>query len=1128
MTIPLEQARKIIKSFQSLRIKNLFAQSHARHVLLEVNESPDNFPAFDILLEDKVTFTAYALLSASCSMLELQAFEEGTNGIETAAALLQNEHGPFVKDSHESSFHVLISSMAFYAAGHYSRAFVSIRQVENTTEAARVIATFIRKDTKALIKLLNAILLRNNPNFDNQQNLDEWIITITIARSMSLILEYISTGNKFFFNEADKILQDALLIAQSGLSPTYWWIVRLLKLMFYNFGNASLWKNLPPFFDSKSWKYVDQYIRLLAFSKPPIIELWTSQCAALTLALNPTNRGGVINLRTSAGKTRVAELTILQTLSSNPLAKVVYLAPFRSLAFEVERTLSMSFSWLGFQVSHLYGGSRVSSVDTDMVSTSAIIIATPEKARALFRANTELFKNVKLIIIDEGHLIGPSERYVKNELFVDHLRTFARSTGTRILLLSAVLSNAQELAEWVAGDAGAIATSAWKPSAERFGLLRWSGTRVRIDWLGKFESFNPSFVGAKPLGFGKRKKPFPNDKNEAIAATAIRLTSIGPVMIFTGKAVSVPTLATAILLALGQNPKPHPWPEREWKIFKTVCEEELNPDSIEIKAARAGVICHSNRLTPQVRMAIEHLMRSYAPKIIIATTTLGQGVNIGISSVIVATPYIGKKSKIDKKDFWNICGRAGRAFVDGEGKILYAIDEDFSSIDHLREKNHVKWQKLRKHKEWQIKNDVQLAQQYFSTKIDRIESGLLFIINTLRRIAEQAGVSFDVLIELVANNDFGKVGEKVPQFEAGLDLLDDELLALHEDISVNHSIDDSVEWIDQAFRESLAAIQARSGIGLSTTDDVIRFLEARVKSTLMRIPNKSTRKAVVASGLPLSVAIKAHDNLDHFRTLTDEYLQSDMSLASLSSTVQKFEIWARANGSSVTDKMPEESVLNKIRNQWLGGIGLREITKNEPKSDSICKDFYGYQLPWIIHAISQNLDTVEEQRFNALAQIALIVEIGVPTELAARIFLAGIHSRMAATELSQLGIEFGSSVSTVNSNLRNPDFTRQLISQISPTTAEWLNLILADEYRRKITVPHFDPLTLEQALDIDTLYVRTFNDGIFLCSLDGSTRIPVKSSESLPFDKIADDLRFAFAKQERVWHLAIRDPRCEA
>jgi len=192
-------------------------------------------------------------------------------------------------------------------------------------------------------------------------------------------------------------------------------------------------------------------------------------------------------------------------------------------------------------------------------------------------------------------------------------------TQCKMLLLSAVLPNPAQVAEWVSGRAANTATSDWKPSAERFGLLRWQGDRVRIDWRGEFESFNPRFVQAGPLGFGRRRKQFPNDKNEAVAAAAVRLSNSGPVMVFSARANSVPGLAKAVLLALGEAPGEHPWPETPWATFAATCEEELVPDAIELRAARAGVICHSNRLPPQVRMATERLMRSMPPKIIIAT-----------------------------------------------------------------------------------------------------------------------------------------------------------------------------------------------------------------------------------------------------------------------------------------------------------------------------------------------------------------------------------------------------------------------------------------------------------------------------------------------------------------------------
>jgi RAD3-like DEAD/DEAH box helicase len=1128
--IPLDHARRVVESLQSGPIQNLFAQSHAKHVLYEVRESPDNFPPFDKQLDDKITFTAYAVLAASCSMLEQEGTEEGANGLETAASLLQNAHGPFSEISKESSFHTLVASMAYYASGHYSRAFVAIRKVEKFTACAGVIAAFIRKDTITLVHRFNAILLQSTPDFKEQRDLNEWVITVTVARSLNSVLEYILTGDKDHLETADRMLQDALVIAKADQSPSYWWIVRLLRLMFHNLGDASLWKNLPPFFDPKLRNHLNRYSRLLAFSTPPVVELWTSQRKSLSLALNPGNRGGVINLRTSAGKTRVAELAILQTLSSDPSAKILYLAPFRSLAFEVEQTLTASLPWLGFQVSHLYGGSRVSSLDTEMVAESRVLIATPEKARALLRAEPELQKNIRLIIIDEGHLIGPSERYVRNEIFIDHLRVLARSTDARMLLLSAVLPNAQELAEWLTGDPNSVVMSLWKPSAERFGLLRWNGIRVRIDWIGKAKSFNPSFIVAEPTSKRKNSKLFPANKTEAVAATAVRLTKLGPVMIFAGQAQWVPSMARSVLKATATDPSEHSWPQHEWKVFEAVCMEELEPHSIEMEAARRGIICHSNRLTPQVRMAMERLMRAGSPKVIIATTTLGQGVNIGISSVIVSSPYIGHNRAIEKRDFWNICGRAGRAFVDGEGKILYAIDEDMERIDKLKATNIPKWKEKRKLTRKRIAKDLALAKEYFDfAATDRVESGLLFIINIMRRISEKSCVSFDVLIELVANNDFGRLGENAQGFETILDLIDDELLAMHEDSFANNSISDSVDWIDRAFRQCLAAIQARSGTEQSTADDVIRFLRARAEFTLARIPDKGIRKAIVASGLPLSVAISAHGDLDTFRAMTDDYLQSDESLSSLCAIVQKIERWARTNANSITEDMPEDQKVDNLRYQWLGGVALREISENCPDAVSICRDLYGYQLPWIIHAISQKLDKAfEEERVNILSRIALLVEIGVPTELAAKIFLAGIRSRVSATELSHLDFRFGSSISSISTNLRNPRLTFPLMAHVSSATADWLSLVLADESKRKTLAVHFAPFKLKRTLHASVLHVRSFGDTIFLCSVDGKEKVRVKPSKCLPFDQIANDLRFAFRQKGNQWCLVVRDPRSDS
>lgn len=1107
MPLPVERARALITEIQSPGMARLFAQVHAKHVLHEVRENPVNFPAFDPKLDDKVTFAVYGLLSAGCSLIEAGERLEGMAILERGASLLHYAQSPSIATSRVSAFHELISAMAFYAAGHYSRAFVVVRAVEGQTEAARIIAAFLRKDFGALIPRLNAVLLQETGSFEDQAGLDNKVLNVAIARAIAEALEFIFTGDSGSLTRAFAQLSDAAIVASEGGHPGWWWVVRLLRLMLTDLGESSPWKVLPPYFGPDEPGMLKKYIQLLSFSRRSIAELWTSQRAALPLALESDRPGIVLNLRTSAGKTRVAELAILQLLISNPEARIFYLAPFRSLALEIEQTLWESLGRLGYSVSHLYGGSRISAVDTELAADSAITIATPEKARALFRAAPELFGNVKLLVLDEGHLIGPSERYVRNEIFIDHLRMIAKQSGARILLLSAVLPNPEQLAEWIGGDPTAVAASDWRPSAERFGFLRWQGDRVRIEWLGKVRSFNPSFVTASPLGFGRRKRLFPANKAEAIAAAAVTMSAIGPVMIFTGMAVSVPTFAKATLLALGEAPASHPWPEHEWSVFEAVCQEELAPDAIEFQAARAGVVCHSNRLTSQVRLAMESLMRSYPPRVIIATTTLAQGVNVGISTVIIANPYIGNSNVIDKRDFWNICGRAGRAFVDGEGKILYTIDDTRAP--------------------WQIRQDLQLARNYFQGQGgDPVESGLLFLVQRLRSIAQAAGVSFDLLLELSAENDFDRLGGVAKEYRKLCDFLDDELLALHTDPTVN-DLEESLDWVDVVFRESLAAIQAGEVASSMSVDDLCRFLKTRVASVLEEVEDGQRRKAIIACGLPLRVAIRASDALDHFRTVADLVIAQSGELSALIVAVKEMEGWARENAGDFIELMPDSETLEKLRAGWLSGVSLRELCDIDEKAREVCKDFYCYYLAWLIHAASQQLRVAgDQQRAEVLARIALLVEIGVPSELAARIFLAGIRSRVAAVDLAESEINFGSTVTEIGKMLRNTKILRRLRELVTDGTGKWLDIMEADAANRvQWKPPRFTPFTLPGFDEYTILHARRQGEDYVLCSTNGSKWIKVTPTSERPFNQVADNSRFTFVRDGRSWYLKVRDPK---
>lgn len=57
--------------------------------------------------------------------------------------------------------------------------------------------------------------------------------------------------------------------------------------------------------------------------------------------------------------------------------------------------------------------------------------------------------------------------------------------------------------------------------------------------------------------------------------------------------------------------------------------------------------------------------------VVCGTTTLAQGVNFPITTVIIETFRKGRSDKLSFQDFWNIAGRAGRTLIDSLGVVIF-------------------------------------------------------------------------------------------------------------------------------------------------------------------------------------------------------------------------------------------------------------------------------------------------------------------------------------------------------------------------------------------------------------------------------------------------------------------------
>ena len=212
-------------------------------------------------------------------------------------------------------------------------------------------------------------------------------------------------------------------------------------------------------------------------------------------------------------------------------------------------------------------------------------------------------------------------------------------------------------------------------------------------------------------------------------------------------------MADAYLNCLGSDPEDYNWTNKtEWKSFELACIESYGEDNKWLVYAKKGILCHHGALLADVRLPLERLMRNDKPLVIISTSTLGQGVNLGVSSVVFSTIYQAGE-KISARDFWNIAGRAGRAFVDHEGKILIAIDSSnhsrlFNSIIKYKDSHPITYKRL---KAKILENAIKQAKSFFNKEeIDIATSGILALVKTLYKVASDEGIELNTLLQLIA------------------------------------------------------------------------------------------------------------------------------------------------------------------------------------------------------------------------------------------------------------------------------------------------------------------------------------------------------------------------------------------
>lgn len=343
----------------------------------------------------------------------------------------------------------------------------------------------------------------------------------------------------------------------------------------------------------------------------------------------------VLAVPTASGKTLIALLALIKALESG--LKSIYIVPLRALAEEKYQEIKE----LGINV-----GLTTGDYDsTDFyLKRYDVIVTTSEKCDSLLRHDPQFFHDVHLIIADEVHLLNDPGRGPTLEMILSKMK------HKRILALSATISNASAIADWLNAE---LVESDWRPVPLKRGVF-FEDTILYED--------EPQII---------------RTYGDPCVTLAVDGLQTGQILFFVNTRRSTKALATKIAKKLKKNVS------EPLKFSDSVYKVPLRECSIH------GVSFHHAGLTRHDRLLIENAFKENKLKILVATPTLAAGINLPARRVVVRDVKRFYKDLgyyfIPVLEIHQMMGRAGRPKYDTEGEAIL-VAKNKEDVDLLKER----------------------------------------------------------------------------------------------------------------------------------------------------------------------------------------------------------------------------------------------------------------------------------------------------------------------------------------------------------------------------------------------------------------------------------------------------------
>jgi len=400
-----------------------------------------------------------------------------------------------------------------------------------------------------------------------------------------------------------------------------------------------------------------------------------------------------VSLPTSTGKSLIGEMALVSSLQWELQERwlAVYLAPYRALADQLQDRMRRRLRQIDVACIKRRGN-YLTDMSPIRQRRPTVLVATPEAFDALLRQQPNLYSCLSACVFDEFHLVEQHQRGLRYEGLIGRFLHGAAGDGwPKIVALSAVVTDVAEVRHWLDLGVSGFFHSAWKPTGRRLAITSPEG---EVDYFALGEEIpdkkatEPAWRGRIPLPYRIDSAPSqpgrPSDYGHyhqvieaqrqrilenVVAATLDQHRRFNePILVLASSRASTRLIASRTRIGFeARQPS-----DSAYELATELGQRYPHLYTLQ-QCLRYGVAYHNASLPDWVRRQIESLVQHRELDVVVATTTLAEGVDLPFRAVVMAdwrSWLFGQHRPMPTLLFHNIAGRCGRAGEFSEGDTI--------------------------------------------------------------------------------------------------------------------------------------------------------------------------------------------------------------------------------------------------------------------------------------------------------------------------------------------------------------------------------------------------------------------------------------------------------------------------